>query len=44
MCSSVTKHLDPDWMIRPIAPGIDAQSLLTLPDAPGAVMWLFDDV
>jgi len=44
MCSSVTKHLDPDWMTRPIAPGIDAQSLLTLPHAPDAVMWLFDDV
>jgi len=44
MCSSTAEQLDPDWMIRPIAPDVDAHALLALPDAPGAVLWLFDDV
>ncbi len=44
MCSGMAEQRDPDWMIRPSAPDVDAQALLALPDAPGAVLWLFDDV
>lgn len=44
LCSGSEDRIDPDWMARAIGPNVDERALVALPDAPGAVAWLFDDV
>jgi len=44
MCSGIEDCIDPDWMARAVEPNVDEQALVALPDAPGAVAWLFDDI
>ncbi len=44
LCSSVEHSIDADWMVRACAPNVDERALIALPDAPGAVAWLFDDI
>ena len=44
LCSGIEDHIDPDWTARAIGPNVDERALIALPDAPGAVAWLFDDV
>lgn len=43
-CSFVEHQMGGDCMVRAIAPDVDALPLEALPTAPGAVLWLLDDV
>jgi GNAT superfamily N-acetyltransferase len=44
LCSGIDDYIDPDWMVRAVGPSVDERALVALPDAPGAVAWLFDDI
>ena len=44
LCSGIEERIDPDWMVRAVGPNVDERALVALPDAPGAVAWLFDDI
>ncbi len=43
MCSNVEYPLDEDYMVRAIAPDVDAHKLDALATAPGSVVWALDD-
>jgi len=44
LCSHVEYPLDEDYMVRAIAPDVDARELDALATAPGSVMWALDDI
>ncbi len=44
LCSDVEYPLDGDYMVRAIAPDVDAHELDALAAAPGGAMWALDDI